>query len=70
MVFGVEDSQYGHKAVCFYVATRDLEEELYLFARQKLADYEIPKEFQRVGQVPVTVTGKRSRALARAKYCG
>ncbi len=70
MVFGVEDSQYGHKAVCFYVATRDLEEELYLFARQKLADYEIPKEFQRVGQIPVTVTGKRSRALARAKYCG
>ena len=68
LVFGVDDSRFGQRAVCLYAASQELQEELYRHARQHLADYEIPKEFHRVSSLPVTVTGKRSRKLARLWY--
>ncbi len=68
MVFGVEDSQFGQRAVCLYIARQELQKELYLYAKQQLADYEIPKEFHQVQSLPVTASGKRSRKLARLWY--
>ncbi len=68
MVFGVPDSQYGQRALCIYVAKENFTQRLYRYARERLADYEIPKGFLRVPAIPVTVTGKRSRALARSQY--
>lgn len=68
LVFSVKDEFFGERILCYYVATSDRTEELQDICLQKLASYEVPKEFIRVNEIPKTANGKVSRKLAVSIY--
>lgn len=68
IVFGVKDEIYGEKIVCCYISDVSIGQELKQFCRDNLAPYEVPHEFIRVDNIPLTLTGKKSRKLLCKYY--
>lgn len=58
-----KNSVYGNKIICYYVADFDLASELNEYCVANLAPYEIPSEFMRIENIPVTNNGKKTRKL-------
>lgn len=72
LVFGTKDKLYGEKMICFYTAQAGEIPYIDLIKHCKsyLADYEVPTEFIRMENLPVTPGGKKSRLIARKIYEG
>ncbi|MBF7018366.1 o-succinylbenzoate--CoA ligase [Staphylococcus sp. 18_1_E_LY] len=67
MCIGIEDATWGHVPYLYYVADRDVDHNLlHHFLMDNLAKYKVPKNFERVEQLPYTSTGK----LQRGKITG
>lgn len=67
MCIGIEDSTWGQVPYLYYVADEAIDHNLlHRFLMEKLAKYKVPKNFERVEQLPYTSTGK----LQRGKITG
>ena len=63
-VVGVADSEWGQRVAAIYEGDAE-PEDLDLWARERLARYEVPGLWQRVASLPVTPLGKPNRIQAR-----
>ena len=67
-VFGIDDERWGQR-VCAAVVGDVRRESLEAWARERLAPFKRPKEYHRVGGLPLTETGK-VRRLALPEVLG
>ncbi|MEO7428458.1 MAG: AMP-binding protein [Acidimicrobiales bacterium] len=73
-VFGVPDDEWGEQVKAAveladgYVASPELEAELLLFARQRLAGFKVPRSVDFEAELPRHPTGKLFTRLLRDKY--
>lgn len=71
IVFGIPDEINGNSIVCALKLEKDTEisgREILQYCKLFLASYEYPQKTCIWGEIPRTVSGKVSRALARKKY--
>ncbi len=67
VAFGSPHPAWGEEVVAAVVLKGDAtEKELIAFARERLADYKVPKRLYIVGQIPRTATGKIQRRSVAA----
>ncbi|MGQ0832005.1 MAG: AMP-binding protein [Microthrixaceae bacterium] len=73
-VFGIPDEEWGEQVKAAveladgYVASPDLEAELLVFARQRLAGYKVPRSIDFEAELPRHPTGKLYTRLLRDRY--
>jgi acyl-CoA synthetase (AMP-forming)/AMP-acid ligase II len=70
-VFGVPDERWGEVVTAAVVVCGDGEpqiDELVAFARERLADYKLPRAVHHIAEMPKTATGKVSKKDLRARY--
>jgi long-chain acyl-CoA synthetase len=73
-VFGIPDDEWGEQVKAAvelaegYVASSELEAELLLFARERLAGFKVPRSVDFEDQLPRHPTGKLYTRLLRDKY--
>ena len=69
-VFGVPDKKMGEEVCAWIVPVAGcnfIEDELDKFCRGKIAHFKIPKYFEFVGELPMTITGKPQKFIMRDK---
>lgn len=67
-VIGRPDEKYGERVVAMVVAdgeTEQLEAELKVFARGRIAGFKLPREFHFVKEIPKTAAGKNDKRALR-----
>ena len=64
MVVGVPDTRWGERPLAFVVADAVSDDALSAWARDRLAPYEVPDRFVRVGAIPTNDMGKPCRRSA------
>lgn len=58
-VIGLPDPAWGERLVAVYVAERELDpDELRQWAKQRMASYKVPRQWQRIDELPRNPTGK------------
>ena len=70
-VIGIPDDRWGETVMAFVVRTPAADanaEELFAFARGKLAAYKVPRSFEFVAELPRTPAGKVLKRDLRARY--
>ena len=69
-VFGVPDKKMGEEVCAWIVPVAGcnfVEDELDKFCRGKIAHFKIPKYFEFVDELPMTITGKPQKFIMRDK---
>lgn len=61
-VVGIPDKNWGQKVVAYYTGRKTIEpEEVKMFLKKNLLGFQIPREFIRIDQIPMTSLGKIKR---------
>lgn len=69
-VVSQKDSIHGNRLICYYVAECDISTKLHEYCVSGLASYERPAMFCRIGEIPVTNNGKKTRDLYKYQCKG
>ena len=72
-VVGVPDEQWGETPSAFVVLNSGASvsaEELISYAREKMAHFKVPRQFNFVEQLPKTATGKIQKYVLRQGQAG